>query len=665
MVLIKKRNELDVNVRLKMLVYGQAGMGKAQPLYARVLTPTGYKLFSEIKVGDKVMGRGGNVQTVEGVFPQGVRAVYRIVTNDGAVTYCSDEHIWNVRLSNGNSRKAGFKNMTLNEMLEKGILCPQTRHMKETGRASMARFEIPVCEAMEFPAKELPIDPYITGVLIGDGSLTGNVACFSNPDVDDFIAKKVAKRLPSGYLLKRDAYGSCPRYLIELKEAGKGLGFIDKVKELGLNVHSKEKFIPQQYIYSSHEQRLDLLRGLMDTDGSANDNRVSYSTTSQQLAQDVVELVNSLGGIAKVHYYEREDGKFLYVVNVRTNENPFSLERKGKEWRHYPISRYITDATKIEDSECVCIKVSNNDELYITDGYIVTHNTTLALSAPKPLLVDFDGGVNRVDYDFIKDTVQVEKYEDILSLLNENDLSPYETIIIDTGGKLLDAMGEYIIRLYPKMAKRNGSLTLEGYGQRKREFTSLMKLIDSKKKNIVFVAHRQTEKNGEQTRYVPLFGGSNYDSLATELDLIGYLVADDRKRTITFDPTSESEGKNTCNMPAVMDIPLLKDAQGNVVGENNFLEEKVFKAYRQRLVERSVEGEAYKKLIAEIEDDIAIIADADAANNYIQNVKTGYEHIGNSLAVARTKFMKRVADLGLVFNKENKCYEQAPAAEGK
>jgi len=291
--------------------------------------------------------------------------------------------------------------------------------------------------------------------------------------------------------------------------------------------------------------------------------------------------------------------------------------------------------------------------------------TTLALSASNPLLVDFDGGVNRVDYDFIKDTVQVEKYEDILSLLNEENLSPYETLIIDTGGKMLDAMGEYIIRLNPKMAKRNGSLTLEGYGQRKREFTSLMKLIDSKKKNIVFVAHRQTEKQGELTRYVPLFGGSNYDSLATELDLIGYLVADDRKRTITFDPTSESEGKNTCNMPAMMDIPSLKDEKGNIIGENNFLEEKVFKAYRNRLIERSAEGEAYKKLMEDIENDIAIIADVDEANNYIQNVKTGYEHIGNSLAVARTKFMKRCADLGLVFNREKKCYEKAAAAEGK
>lgn len=283
--------------------------------------------------------------------------------------------------------------------------------------------------------------------------------------------------------------------------------------------------------------------------------------------------------------------------------------------------------------------------------------TTLALSAPKPLLVDFDGGINRVDYEFIKDTVQAEKYEDILDLLNNEDLSDYETLVIDTGGKLLDAMAEYIIKQYPKMAKRNGSLTLEGFGQRKREFSDLLKLIDTKKKNVIFVAHRQTEKNGDVTRYVPLFGGSNYDSLATELDLIGYLVADDRKRTITFDPTSESEGKNTCNMPSVVELPNLKDKDGNVVGINNFLEEKVFKAYRARLIERSTEGEAYTKLMEQIDADIETIDCIEGANNYKDNVKTGYDHIGNSLAVARQKFLARMSKLGFVYNKDKKEYE--------
>lgn len=283
--------------------------------------------------------------------------------------------------------------------------------------------------------------------------------------------------------------------------------------------------------------------------------------------------------------------------------------------------------------------------------------STLAFSAPKPILVDFDGGVNRVDYAFIKDTVQAKRYEDILDLLNNEDLTPYETIVVDTGGKLLDALSDYITRQYPRMARRNGSLTLEGFGQRKQEFCALIRLIDKKQKNVVFVAHRQTERNGDATKYVPLFGGSNYDSLATELDLIGYLVADDRKRTITFDPTSESEGKNTCNLPPVIEVPNLKDSKGNVIRDNDFLTEHVFKAYRERLIERSEEGETYKALVEQIKQDISDISTIAGANEFKDKVATAYDHIGNSLAVAREAFIKRVQALGYTYNKETKTYD--------
>lgn len=289
--------------------------------------------------------------------------------------------------------------------------------------------------------------------------------------------------------------------------------------------------------------------------------------------------------------------------------------------------------------------------------------TVAALSAPKPLLIDFDGGVNRVDYEFIKDTVQVRGYEDILNLLNNEDLSDYETLVIDTGGKLLDSMGEYLIASNPRLGKRNGSLTLEGYGVRKTEFTALLRLINSKRKHIVFVAHRTTEKNGDDVRYVPLFGGSNYDALATELDLVGYLVAEGNRRVITFDPCLQSEGKNTCNLPAQMDVPYLKNENREVVGDNNFLETQVFKRYIDRLKERSVEGEAYKKLIVEIEGDIANIKTAEDATLYINKVET-YSHIGNSKAVARNKFMARTKELGLVYDKASKSYV-APSNESK
>ncbi len=289
--------------------------------------------------------------------------------------------------------------------------------------------------------------------------------------------------------------------------------------------------------------------------------------------------------------------------------------------------------------------------------------TSLALSAPKPLLIDFDNGVNRVDYELIKDTVQVENYVDILNLLNNEDLSDYETLVIDTGGKLLDCMADYLIASNPRLGKKNGSLTLEGYGVRKVEFSSLIKLINSKKKHVVFVAHRTTEKNGDDTRYVPLFGGSNYDALATELDLVGYLVAEGNRRTITFDPCSMSEGKNTCNLPATMDVPYLKNKDRQIVLENNFLETQVFKRYIDRLKERSVEGETYKKLVREIEKDINAINSVEMANAYIKKFSE-YQHIGNSKAVVREKFSAKIKELGYIYDSATKSYsEPAPASE--
>lgn len=282
--------------------------------------------------------------------------------------------------------------------------------------------------------------------------------------------------------------------------------------------------------------------------------------------------------------------------------------------------------------------------------------TTAALSAPRPLLIDCDGGVNRVDYEFIKDTVQVTKYDDVLSLLNNEDLSAYDTLVFDTGGKLLDLMSDYIIATNPRMGRRNGTLTLEGYGQRKMEFNALQKLINKKGKHVVYVAHRSTEKHGDNYRYVPMFGGTNYDSLATELDLVGYLEADGRVRTITFDPTSKSEGKNTCNLPPVMNIPNLKDTEGNVVGKNCFLSDEVFSRYVNRLKERSAEGEAYKSLISRIEKDIADISTAGEATSYIAKTKE-YAHIGSSMVVLKAKFRNRIEELGLTYNKEDKCYE--------
>lgn len=281
--------------------------------------------------------------------------------------------------------------------------------------------------------------------------------------------------------------------------------------------------------------------------------------------------------------------------------------------------------------------------------------TTLALSAPKPLLIDCDGGVHRVNLDHIGDTVQVEKYEDVLEVLNNEDLSAYESIVIDTGGKLLDLMAEYIIAKNPKMGKRNGSLTLQGYGERKCEFAAFCKLVNSKGKHLIFVAHRQTEQDGDNYRYVPLFGGSNYDSLVTELDLVGYLETQGKIRTITFDPSDRNDGKNTCNLPSVVQLPITVDENGKGL-QNDFLTKFVIDSYIARLNAAKELNKEYEKLIAKIKADVALIENAEQVNKFLAEFPTHYKHTGSSMQFTKKTILGRIKELKLTYNKETKLY---------
>ena len=284
--------------------------------------------------------------------------------------------------------------------------------------------------------------------------------------------------------------------------------------------------------------------------------------------------------------------------------------------------------------------------------------TTLGLSAPKPLLFDFDGGVHRVNFAHLQgvDTVQISTYQDFLDVLNTENLSAYETFVIDTGGKALDYMAEYIIKKNPKMGRANGTLTLQGYGERKAEFTALVKKTSMMNKHIIFIAHRETKQEGDDMRYIPLFGGSNYDSLVTELDLVGYLEMNGRKRTITFDPTSRNDGKNTCNLAPIIDIPVIVDDKGNATAPNDFMAERVIKPYIARLEQRKTQGAEYNKAVQELKEQIYLVTDAQSANDFIARIDK-FQHVGSSKAMAG-KLLKEQADkLGLYFNKEIKQYE--------
>lgn len=279
--------------------------------------------------------------------------------------------------------------------------------------------------------------------------------------------------------------------------------------------------------------------------------------------------------------------------------------------------------------------------------------STLALSTPRPLLLDFDNGVKRINMSHLEgiDTVQVGSWQDVKDVLQE-DLSVYQTIVIDTIGKMMDFIITY------KCGSRQPQI--RDWGGINQEFSWLNRTVGRLNKNVVFVAHRDTRKEGDDTVFIPDLRAKSYNAIVTELDLLGYLeMRNDngrQMRTITFDPTSRNDGKNTCNLPGVMTIPTIVDAQGKPTAKNDFIERSVIAPYLGMLSAKEEEIKKYNALLSEIEDGISQITDAQSANFFTEHIND-YKHVGSSLMKARSLFSARVKELGLVYNKDTKAYE--------
>lgn len=283
--------------------------------------------------------------------------------------------------------------------------------------------------------------------------------------------------------------------------------------------------------------------------------------------------------------------------------------------------------------------------------------TTVALSAPKPLLLDFDNGVKRVNMAHLGgiDIVQVSSWQDVQQVLQE-DLSSYQTIVVDTIGKMMDFIISY------KCGTRQPQI--KDWGGINAEFSWMTRTLSSLNKNVVFVAHRDTRKEGDDTVFIPALREKSYNSIVTELDLLGYLEMRNengvQKRTITFDPTSRNDGKNTCNLPGLMQVPTILDRNGNPTAKNDFITSKVIVPYLNMLQVKKEEAAKYDKVIAEIRENIELITDANSANEFASRINE-FEHVGSSLNMARNMFSAKVKALGLIFDKETKTYADKAA----
>lgn len=281
--------------------------------------------------------------------------------------------------------------------------------------------------------------------------------------------------------------------------------------------------------------------------------------------------------------------------------------------------------------------------------------TTVALSSPKPLLLDFDNGVKRVNDSNLQgvDIVQVTSWNDMKDLMNENLLA-YQSIVVDTIGKMMDFIISY------KCGTRQPQI--RDWGGINQEFSWFVRCLSELNKNIIFVAHRDTRKEGDDTVYVPALREKSYNSIVTELDLLGYMEMRSEngrvKRTITFDPTNRNDGKNTCNLPSVMEVPTIIDGQGKAIAKNDFITSRIISPYLSMLQAKKAEQEAYNKVIEEISECIELVTDAISANEFISRIDN-FSHVGSSKMKASVMLAAKAKKLGLVFDKETKTYSDA------
>ena len=288
--------------------------------------------------------------------------------------------------------------------------------------------------------------------------------------------------------------------------------------------------------------------------------------------------------------------------------------------------------------------------------------TTLALSAPNPLLLDFDNGVKRVNNAHLGEVgiVQITNWQEVVTLLTTEsaDLAPFGTIVVDTIGKMMDFIIAY------RCGGRNPRV--QDWGTINSDFKWFVNALSGLGKHIIFVAHRDSRKEGDDTVFVPALREKSYNSIVTELDLLGYLEMKNengvQKRSITFDPTSRNDGKNTCQLPGVMFIQNILDQNGQPTAPNDFIEKHIIAKYQGMIQVKEQAQAEYNRVLDEIREGVEQITDAQGANHFVAHIGD-YKDMGNSVILfARDLFGKKAKALKLKYNKETKQYEDASAA---
>ena len=364
--------------------------GRAQPLTTPILTENGWREMGSLQVGNYVVGSDGHPTQVLGVYPQGRKPVYRVTLTDGASTLCCAEHLWAVYTASDKRRHKPPRILATQEMV--GNL----------RSAHQYRYELPVLSnPVCYPERDVPLDAYALGLLLGDRCITmSTTPSFSSQDSE--LVEALAQALAPHAVVPMHENGL--NYVLKNTQASRGglripnpiTVILRDLKLAGTN--SGTKFIPELYLCNSVKIRLAVLQGLLDTDGNAcaqqgRTCRVQYVTISERIKEDVIQLIRSLGGVA-YHRMRKAEGRkpgfangrdvpyradtFVLDIRLPAGMNPFRLTRKAEQYVKYGAGRPMRFIKNIEpagEAETQCIRVDALDHLYMTEDFILTHNT--------------------------------------------------------------------------------------------------------------------------------------------------------------------------------------------------------------------------------------------------------------------------------------------------
>jgi len=357
----------------EVVVAAFSSQGKAVRMNELVLTTTGWKQNKDLQIGDSLASIDGEESHIIGIYPQGVKSMYRMKFADGREAYTSGDHLWEINITGYHNPKV-LTTLEIKEYLERDC-------------SRLAAAYTPTFGGKFGTHKDFVLHPYVLGVLLGDGCLTGG-ACFCT--ADEFVRDKVESLVDMEVHISSHQVRTAPTYRITNGCRGNEKNkYVEELRRLGLfNHRAEDKFIPDEYLDTDYDQRLQLLQGLMDTDGEVDVNHcIHYSTISERLAKDVQYLVRSLGLNARVFshksaiYGKEYRDHYRVTISGHNEEIVCTLpRRKERIVKRSRVNNTIQSVEYIGEEECQCIAVSHPRSLFIIRDFVVTHNTSMGIT---------------------------------------------------------------------------------------------------------------------------------------------------------------------------------------------------------------------------------------------------------------------------------------------